>query len=102
MLIANTHTKHIDIIHLIKRRLEGYITATKYVMLVYNVSNELVERAVAITPGKRSPTITALDDGNSKAVSSLVLAKEVNQKMDALHDIGATDILVLDISNSRM
>ena len=41
-------------------------------------------------------------DGKSKAVSSLVLKSELADKMDQLHDAGATDILVLDISNSRM
>jgi ATP phosphoribosyltransferase len=69
---------------------------------MYNVSNELLVKAVTITPGKRSPTVTSLDDGQSKAVSALVARKDVNNIMDQLHSIGATDILVMDISNSRM
>ena len=102
LLIANPHAEHKDIIALIKQRLEGFITATKHVMLVYNVSNHLLAEAIKITPGKRSPTITALDDGESKSVSSLVLKSEVNQKMDDLHKIGATDILAFSLCNSRM
>ena len=102
ILISNPHAEHGDLVVLIKRRIEGYITATKYVMIVYNISEELLEKAVQITPGKRSPTVTTLDDGKSKAVSSLVLKKEVNDKMDALHEVGATDILVLNIANSLM
>lgn len=102
ILIVNPHAEHKDLVDLIKRRLDGYITATKYVLVVYNVSNDLLHAAVAITPGKRSPTITSLDDGVSKSVSSLVLSKEVNKIMDQLHDIGATDILVMDLANSRM
>ena len=86
---------------MIKGRIEGYITATKYNMIIYNVSDDKLADAIKITPGKRSPTITTLDDGG-KAVSSLVLKKEVNVKMDALKAIGATDILVLALSNSRM
>jgi ATP phosphoribosyltransferase len=86
----------------LKRRIDGYITAIKYVMIMYNVSAELLQDAIAITPGKRSPTVTSLDDSHYKAVSSLVLKKELSQKMDALHDIGATDILALELSNSRM
>ena len=86
---------------LIKRRIEGYITATKYVMIVYNISENVLEKAIQITPGKRSPTITTLDDGG-KSVSSLVLKKEINDRMDQLHEIGATDILCLNISNSLM
>lgn len=85
-----------------KRRIDGYITATKYVMIVYNITADLMAKAIEITPGKRSPTVTSLDDGHYKSVSSLVLKKEVSEKMDALHDIGATDILVLSLANSRM
>ena len=61
----------------------------------------MLAEAIKITPGKRSPTITGLDDGAGKAVSALVKKSEVVQKMDALHDIGATDILVFELSNSR-
>ena len=101
ILIGNPHAEHRDLVEMIKGRIEGYITATKYVMIIYNVSNELLDEAIKITPGKRSPTITTLDDGG-KAVSSLVLKKEVGPKMDALQKMGATDILVLALSNSRM
>ena len=101
-MIANPNSTHTDLVDLMKRRIEGYITATKYVMIMYNVAVELLPEAVKVTPGKRSPTVTNLDCGNVKAVSSLVLKKEVSSKMDKLHEIGATDILVLDISNSRM
>jgi len=101
-LIANPKTSHKELITKLQRRIEGYITSTKYVMVMYNISNDLMAQAIEITPGKKSPTITNLECGNLKAVSSLVLKKEVSEKMDALHDIGATDILVLDLKNSRM
>jgi ATP phosphoribosyltransferase len=86
----------------VKHRLDGYITATKYVLVMYNISNSILSDALKITPGKRSATVTSLDDGESKAVSSLVLAKNVNEIMDDLKKIGATDILVMEIKNSRM
>jgi len=89
-------------VDLIRRRLEGYITATNFVMVVYNISNALLTEVLKITPGKRSPTITSLDDGESKSVSALVPKKEVNAIMDKLHDVGATDILVMNLANSRM
>lgn len=87
---------------MLKRRLDGYITATKFVMIMYNVSVDNLEDACSITPGKRSPTVTALDDPNFKAVSALVSTKEVSEKMDKLHEIGATDILVFELHNSLM
>ena len=102
ILITNPHVQHKDLVDLIKRRIEGYITATKYVMVVYNVSADLLAEAVKITPGKRSPTVTTLDSGDYKSVSSLVLKKEVNAKMDQLHALGAKDILVLNLANSLM
>ncbi len=71
-------------------------------MVMYNILNELMEEAIKITPGKKSPTITNLNCGTTKAVSSLVLKKEVSDKMDALQEVGATDILVLELQNSRM
>ena len=58
--------------------------------------------ALKITPGKKSATITSLECGKDKAVSSLVLKKDVSDIMDAVHDVGATDILVLELKNSRM
>lgn len=102
ILIANPHSPHEDVINMLQRRLQGYITAIKFVMIMYNVHVDLLEAATKITPGKRSPTITSLDDVDYKAVSSLVSAKEANDIMDQLHDMGATDILVIDLHNSRM
>mmetsp|Transcript_3401 Transcript_3401/g.9513 ORF Transcript_3401/g.9513 Transcript_3401/m.9513 type:complete len:296 (+) Transcript_3401:104-991(+) len=101
-LFSNPKTEHKDLINKLQKRLEGYITAIKYVMIMYNVSKDLMAEAIKITPGKKSPTITNLECGSTKSVSSLVLKKEVNDKMDALHDVGATDILVLELKNSRM
>lgn len=101
ILIGNPNAEHQDLVEMIKSRIEGYLTATKYNMIIYNVGDDLLQQALQITPGKRSPTITTLDDGG-KSVSSLVLKKEVSQKMDDLKKIGATDILVLALSNSRM
>lgn len=102
VLIKNPKSEHSDLADLIKRRIEGYITATKYMMVTYNIPDDKLEAACKITPGKRSPTVTNLEEANFKAVSSLVLKKELNIKMDELHDIGATDILAVALSNTRM
>lgn len=102
VLISNPHTEHQDIVNLIKRRVEGYITATKYVMISYNVHNDLLDEVLKITPGKKSPNITTLEDQNYKAISCLVEKKMSSSKMDELHDKGATDILIFALSNTRM
>jgi len=101
-LIANPQSEHKDIIDLIKLRFEGYLTAQKYSMISFNCSTILLSRAMTITPGKKAPTITGLDDPNYKSVSSLVKKSEASAKMDELHKLGATDILTFEISNSRM
>lgn len=58
-----------------------------------------------ITPGKRAPTVTNLDNtGETEewvAVSSMVARKELATVMDDLTEVGATDILALDIMNTR-
>ena len=101
-LILNPKSEHKRLINKVKKRIEGYITATKYVMVMYNISNELLQEAIKITPGKKSPTITNLDSMTGKAVSSLVRKNEISEKMDALQEVGASDILVLELKNSRM
>lgn len=102
MLISNPHSEHMDIVGLIKKRVEGYMVATKFLMISYNVHNDLLGAAIEITPGKKSPNVTNLSDSDYKAVSSLVSKKESNHKMDQLHDLGATDILTFALSNTRM
>ena len=101
ILISNPNSEHGKLIDLIKTRVDGYITATKYVMISYNITDDLLEKALVATPGKKSPNITSLADG-AKAVSCLVHKKEVINKMDELHGLGATDILTFELSNSRM
>lgn len=54
-----------------------------------------------ITPGKRSPTINALEEDGWVAVSSMVEKTKIATVMDELSKVGAHDILVLPISNSR-
>lgn len=102
MLISNPQSEHKEIVSLLKRRIEGYITAIRFVLIMYNVHDSLLDEAIKITPGKRSPTITSLDETGLKSVASLVAKKEVSNKMDELHELGATDILVVNINNSRM
>lgn len=101
VLITNPNTKHRDMVDLLQHRIEGFITSKKFVMVSYNCSKEILEAVTQITPGKRSPTITHLTDGGH-AVSSLVKKSTVVKVMDDLHKAGARDILVIELTNSRM
>mmetsp|Transcript_11957 Transcript_11957/g.25238 ORF Transcript_11957/g.25238 Transcript_11957/m.25238 type:complete len:292 (+) Transcript_11957:167-1042(+) len=101
ILITNPHTTHKGMVDLLQHRIEGYITSKKFVMVSYNCSKDILDTVCKITPGKRSPTITDLTDGGH-AVSGLVKKGEVVKVMDELHAAGARDILVFELSNSRM
>ena len=102
ILISNPNTKLPAVVDLIKKRMEGYITATKFVMISYNIARSLLPNACKVTPGKTSPTVTNLDEEGMCAVSALIEKSECAVKMDRLGEIGATDILIIAISNSRM
>ena len=62
VLIKNKKALHPELIERITRRIHGHFTATKYMMIQYNVRRDALDKAIVVTPGKRSPTITNLDD----------------------------------------
>jgi len=103
VLIANPKTdKNDELVQIIRRRFQGYLTATRYLMVTYNVHRASLKQAVIVTPGKRSPSILSLDDANWVAVSALVEKSKVASVMDELERIGATDILTTQLHSSRM
>ncbi|CAM9572882.1 unnamed protein product, partial [Hapterophycus canaliculatus] len=73
LLIVGKATKHKEMVDLIVRRIEGYITAEKYLMVSYNISKENLEESKKVAPGKRSPTVSQLDTEGWVAVQSLIL-----------------------------
>jgi ATP phosphoribosyltransferase len=72
------------------------------VLCQYNISRDNLSEGCRITPGKTAPTITALEAPNWVAVSSMVHKKDIANVMDELQAKGATDILTLDIANTRV
>lgn len=102
ILISNKSSKNAAMVNLIKQRIKGYMTATSYMMISYNATRAILATVLKITPGKRSPTVSELDGDAGVAVSALVLKSNASQIMDQLEAAGATDILLLALSNSRM
>ncbi|KAL4968061.1 muts domain V-domain-containing protein [Aspergillus stella-maris] len=100
ILVKNRNTQN-PLVDLITSRIRGVITAQKFVLCQYNIPRDSLSTASSITPGKRAPTITALEEDGWVAVSSMVEKKKVATVMDELIKVGATDILVLSIANSR-
>ena len=67
----------------------------------YNIPRKLLPTATKITPGKRAPTVTVLDEPNWVAVNVMVEKVKIATVMDDLASYGAEDILVGNIANSR-
>jgi ATP phosphoribosyltransferase len=84
------------------RRLQGVIIARQYVLMDYDIPDELVEKAVALTPGIESPTVSPLVKPGWSAVRSMVKRRETNAVMDELWQLGARGILVTDIHACRL
>ncbi|KAI9739578.1 MAG: ATP phosphoribosyltransferase (ATP-PRTase) (ATP-PRT) [Cirrosporium novae-zelandiae] len=101
VLIRSKSPSNPKLVDLIANRIRGVIAAQRYVLCQYNVPRSLLPRATKITPGKRAPTITALEEQDWVAVSSMVEKVKIAGVMDELTEVGATDVLVLEIANSR-
>ncbi|MDO5727284.1 MAG: ATP phosphoribosyltransferase, partial [Bowdeniella nasicola] len=91
-----------DAFEILDRRINGVLVAREYVLIDYDVRTDLVSKAVAITPGLESPTVSSLHDGKWVAVRAMVRRAETNRVMDALYDIGARAILVTSIEACRL
>jgi len=101
ILIKSRKPRNTDLVELLASRIRGVITAQKYVLCQYNVERTVLASAVKIAPGKRAPTVTSLESEGWVAVSVMVEKKKLAPIMDELTKIGATDILVLAIANTR-
>lgn len=84
------------------RRIQGVLTAREYVLMDYVIPVERVARAVQITPGLESPTVSPLHESGWSAVRAMVPRRSSHLVMDQLHDIGARAILTTTIHASRL
>ena len=78
-----------------------FIAAQKYVLCTYNIDRSKLDIARKITPGRRAPTVNALEEDGWVAVKAMVLRKDIAIAMDKLTEVGATDLIVTKIENSR-
>ena len=102
VLVRSEHTVESPQIEQLVRRLQGVIIARQYVLMDYDIPDELVEKAVAITPGVESPTVSPLHEHWWSAVRSMVPRKQTNAVMDELWDLGARGIIVTGIHACRL
>ncbi|MDQ1292317.1 MAG: phosphoribosyltransferase [Actinomycetota bacterium] len=84
------------------RRLESVLVARNYVMMDYNVHDDDLDRAVAITPGLESPTVSPLHSAGWSAVRAMVPAESAQAVMDQLEAAGARAVLATRIHSCRI
>lgn len=102
ILIARRNLADRNAVDVFVRRLQGVIVARSYVLVDYDIPNETVAAACAITPGIESPTVSPLHDSSWSAVRAMVPRKEVHAIMDRLYDVGARGVIVTDIHACRL
>ena len=95
------HSDQEVLIGRITARIRGVISAKRYVLCTYNVPRDILHKVTKITPGKRAPTVTPLEDADWVAVSAMVEKVRVAEIMDDLEAEGCSDILITEITNSR-
>ncbi len=84
------------------RRVRGVLLARSYVMMDYDIPEEHVAEATALTPGIESPTVSPLQREGWVAVRAMVLRDRAQKVMDELWQVGARGILVTDIHACRL
>lgn len=96
---SHKQVRGIDTLH---RRLQGVLVARQFVLMDYDLPADLLERAVALTPGVESPTVSPLRDKDWVAVRAMVRRHDTNTIMDDLYELGARAILVTPIHAARI
>lgn len=102
VLISNPKNTHQSLVDKVNKRIDGYLAASRFKMINYNIERRNLMAAFQITPGKRSPTVSPLEDEQWVAVAAMIEKKKASDIMDELERLGATDILVFAIDNCRV
>ncbi|KAK2465267.1 hypothetical protein APHAL10511_002621 [Amanita phalloides] len=105
ILIKSATLKHPDLkplIELVTKRIAGVIAANRYAVCQYNVPRDKLAAAMLVTPGRRAPTVSSIEQENWVAVSAMVEKGKVADIMDELMHVGAEDILIFNLDNCRV
>lgn len=89
-------------VQVLLQRMRGVLDARSFVVMDYNCPKSALETATAITPGKESPTVSNLAEPGLVAVRSMVPRADVQNVMDRLAEVGATEILVTRLEACRL
>ncbi|KAJ2745477.1 ATP phosphoribosyltransferase (ATP-PRTase) (ATP-PRT) [Coemansia sp. BCRC 34301] len=75
VLITNKNPRFPKLAQVIQQRVEGILTARRYVLCQYNIDRSSLDKACRITPGRQAPTVTPLEQNGWVAVSVMVEKK---------------------------
>jgi ATP phosphoribosyltransferase len=92
----------VDEIATLTGRLRGVLMARQYVLVDYDVPNDALEAAIAVSPGFEAPTVTPLHGAEWHAVRVMVPRTEMNHIMDDLYAVGARAILTTELLAVRV
>ncbi|ORY26871.1 ATP phosphoribosyltransferase [Naematelia encephala] len=90
------------LVPMLKSRFAGVLAAKRYVYASYNIRREQLPSALKITPGRRAPTVSPLEEDGWVAVSAMVERKAMAKTMDELERAGAEDVLIFAMDNCRV
>lgn len=102
LLIRNAAKAEAEGLEVLRRRIQGVLVARQYVMIDYDITEDLLEAATAVTPGMEGPTISPLGQRGAMAVRAMVRRADTNKVMDELYAVGARAILVSPIHAARL
>jgi len=102
VLVRRDGAEALPAVEQLVRRMQGVMVARRYVLMDYDIRADLVDRAVELTPGIESPTVSPLHDKDWVAVRAMVPRADTNQIMDELWELGGRGILVTDIHACRL
>ncbi|QGU02017.1 ATP phosphoribosyltransferase [Corynebacterium kalinowskii] len=102
VVVAREGIELLDAHQVFLRRMQGILHAQNFLMLDYNIHEDLLTEATKITPGLSGPTVSPLAHENWVAVRAMVPKKEANHIMDQLSLLGAKAILASEIRIARM
>ncbi|WP_061965855.1 ATP phosphoribosyltransferase [Demequina aurantiaca] len=91
-----------DDIAVLTGRLRGVLMARQFILVDYDVPNEKLDAAIAVSPGAEGPTVTPLHGKDWHAVRVMVPRVEMNQIMDQLYAAGARAILATELLAVRV
>ncbi|KAH3675925.1 hypothetical protein WICMUC_002221 [Wickerhamomyces mucosus] len=101
-LIESRNASEPELVKKIKSRIEGVLAAQRYVLCTYNAPREQLAHLLTVTPGRRGPTVSPIDDDGWVSVSSMIERASKGDVLDKLKEGGASDIMVTEISNCRV